>query len=145
MQIKIETNNSQVLVTSGTKVVIEDDLEVQGSLTLNNIVSTAVVPLGGIIMWSGAELNIPTGWNLCNGTNGTPDLRGRFIMSSTYGTSISMPTNEPTQTDSINVNANDTGGHSGHYMSTGDMPSHTHGIDDNGHSHTLTNISEDIL
>lgn len=26
---------------------------------------------------------IPSGWALCNGTNGTPDLIGRFVMGST--------------------------------------------------------------
>lgn len=37
---------------------------------------------GIIVMWSGSESNIPTGWHLCDGTNGTPDLRGRFILGS---------------------------------------------------------------
>ena len=38
------------------------------------------VPSGGIIMWSGSIATIPTGWYLCNGSNGTPDLRNRFIV-----------------------------------------------------------------
>jgi hypothetical protein len=38
------------------------------------------VPSGGIIMWSGTIAAIPTGWLLCNGTAGTPDLRNRFII-----------------------------------------------------------------
>lgn len=38
------------------------------------------VPSGGIIMWSGTIASIPTGWLLCNGTAGTPDLRNRFII-----------------------------------------------------------------
>ena len=44
------------------------------------------VPSGGIIMWSGSVASIPTGWLLCNGTSGTPDLRDRFIVGagSTY-------------------------------------------------------------
>lgn len=36
------------------------------------------VPKGGIIMWSGTT--VPDGWSLCDGTNGTPDLRERFII-----------------------------------------------------------------
>ena len=31
-------------------------------------------------MFSGAETDIPDGWALCNGENGTPDLRGRFVV-----------------------------------------------------------------
>ena len=38
------------------------------------------VPSGGIIIWSGAANAIPSGWVLCNGSNSTPDLRGRFIV-----------------------------------------------------------------
>ena len=47
-----------------------------------------VIPIGGIILWSGAEASIPTGWALCNGQNGTPDLRDRMIMGAgtTYKT-----------------------------------------------------------
>ena len=38
------------------------------------------VPVGGIILWSGLIASIPTNWALCNGSNGTPDLRNRFIV-----------------------------------------------------------------
>ncbi|MBA7649716.1 hypothetical protein ES703_57514 [subsurface metagenome] len=34
---------------------------------------------GMIVIWSGAEVDIPDGWQLCNGTNGTPDLTDRFV------------------------------------------------------------------
>ena len=40
------------------------------------------VPSGGIIMWSGSIGAIPTGYYLCNGQNGTPDLRDRFVVGS---------------------------------------------------------------
>jgi len=35
---------------------------------------------GIIVMWSGAIVDIPAGWHLCDGTEGTPDLRNRFIV-----------------------------------------------------------------
>lgn len=38
------------------------------------------VPSGGIIMWSGAEVAIPSGWFLCDGANGTPNLQDRFVI-----------------------------------------------------------------
>ena len=40
---------------------------------------STLLPSGVIVMWSGTTSNIPTGWALCNGANGTPDLRNRFI------------------------------------------------------------------
>lgn len=33
-----------------------------------------------ILLWSGTIATIPTGWVLCNGTAGTPDLRDRFVV-----------------------------------------------------------------
>ena len=39
------------------------------------------IPSGGIIMWSGSIASIPSGWALCDGTNGTPDLTSQFIRS----------------------------------------------------------------
>jgi hypothetical protein len=42
--------------------------------------SVSPIPSGSIIMWSGSIGAIPTGYVLCNGSNGTPDLRDRFIV-----------------------------------------------------------------
>jgi hypothetical protein len=46
-----------------------------------------VVPPGGIIMWSGSSATVPQGWALCDGSNGTPNLRDRFIVGAgaSYG------------------------------------------------------------
>ena len=38
------------------------------------------IPVGGIIMWSGTIASIPSNWSLCNGSNGTPDLRNTFVI-----------------------------------------------------------------
>ena len=44
------------------------------------------IPSGVIVMWSGSVATVPSGWILCNGSNGTPDLRNRFVVGagSTY-------------------------------------------------------------
>ena len=48
-----------------------------------------VLPTGIITLWSGAAVAIPSGWLLCDGTNGTPNLRDRFVVGagSTYAVS----------------------------------------------------------
>lgn len=42
-------------------------------------------PSGIICMWSGSIGNIPGGWQLCNGENGSPDLRSKFIKGAAPG------------------------------------------------------------
>jgi hypothetical protein len=44
------------------------------------------LPTGVITLWYGSIVSIPTGWALCDGGNGTPDLRNRFVVGagSTY-------------------------------------------------------------
>ncbi|MCB9186954.1 MAG: tail fiber protein [Flavobacteriales bacterium] len=51
------------------------------SLTTTIQAQNSNVPVGGIIMWSGTIASIPSGWALCNGANGTPDLTDKFIIS----------------------------------------------------------------
>jgi len=45
-----------------------------------------LIPTGMISLWYGSIGSVPTGWYLCDGTNGTPDLRDRFVVGggSTY-------------------------------------------------------------
>jgi hypothetical protein len=40
----------------------------------------ASIPSGLIAMWKGSIASIPAGWALCNGSNGTPDLRDKFVV-----------------------------------------------------------------
>ena len=69
------------------KFVIKDasDVTIQTLDNLYGILQTApasapTVPSGCILLWSGASGSIPAGYYLCDGNNGTPDLRNRFIV-----------------------------------------------------------------
>jgi hypothetical protein len=59
--------------------------KVQSETTIKEF-QTNFIELGLIAMWYGTAETVPTGWQLCNGTNGSPDLRNRFVMGngSTY-------------------------------------------------------------
>jgi hypothetical protein len=50
--------------------------------------ASGTVPVGGIIMWSGSVASIPTGWSLCNGANGTPNLQDKFIVGAGSGYAV---------------------------------------------------------
>jgi len=84
----------EIWLTSGYsyKFVLTDSANVQIATydNLYGILGTSAsvnpIPSGGIIMWSGSIGAIPTGYYLCNGSNGTPDLRDKFVVGagSTY-------------------------------------------------------------
>ena len=57
----------------------------------NAINATNGVPAKGIIMWSGAIIDIPSGWALCDGKNGTPNLLDKFIIGAGSGVVTDTP------------------------------------------------------
>ena len=46
------------------------------------------IPSGGIILWSGSIGSIPSGYYLCNGQNGTPNLTDSFIVGSGHNYAV---------------------------------------------------------
>ena len=90
------------------------------------------VPSGGIIMWSGSIASIPTGWALCNGLNGTPDLRERFIVGA-GGANTTSIVNGSTGGYPIGVGTNS--GENSHSLTVSEMPSHSHTTTQLPHSH----------
>jgi hypothetical protein len=87
-----------------------------------------VVPVGGIILWSGSVASIPADWALCDGTNGTPDLRNRFVVGagSTYAVDETGEGSIPEHShDAGDMQTNNTGSHS-HSGSTSTTGNHNH-------------------
>lgn len=41
-----------------------------------------MVPIGGIIQWPRPIVEIPSNYQLCDGSNGTPDMRDQFVIGS---------------------------------------------------------------
>jgi len=37
-------------------------------------------PIGSILFWFGSRVDLPVGWFICDGSNGTPDMEGYFNM-----------------------------------------------------------------
>ena len=77
-----------------------------------NLTGIEAFVTGMIILWSGAADAIPSGFVLCNGSNGTPDLRGRFVVGYHDGNS--------------DYDVNDTGGSESVTLTVNQIPAHTH-------------------
>lgn len=95
---------------------------------------TLLMPRGVIVMWSGGTDEVPTGWALCDGSNGTPDLRDRFIIGA-------GGTLDPDDTGgSVSKSTSSDGAHA-HSASTSSAGSHSHSASTGSagaHSHTIT-------
>lgn len=80
---------TEIWLTSGTsyKFVLADSSN-NVLYTYDNIAgipsSTSIVnvPSGAILVWSGAVSAVPSGYVLCNGQNGTPNLQDSFVVGS---------------------------------------------------------------
>ena len=109
--LKLVSNTGVELISGTDNSVTATNLTVLGTITAPNL--GGVVPVGGIIMWSGSVTNVPSGWALCNGqtvnSKTTPDLRDRFVVGAgnTYASGA-------------------TGGNAQITMTLAQMPQHSH-------------------
>ena len=86
--------------------------------------SGTTIPIGVIVLWYGLANAIPTGWNLCDGANNTPDLRDRFIVGG-GGSGLGGAYNPGT-----------TGGSTSVTLTENQLPSHSH--TQSNHTHTFS-------
>lgn len=79
------------------------------SVTFDEPTVAHIVPSGCIMIWSGAYSSIPTGWVLCDGSNGTPNLRDRFVMGGDSNTTGSQYGGPDSHYHQVSVNAEFSG------------------------------------
>jgi microcystin-dependent protein len=110
-------NDTQIATTAFVQSLIDQALK-------------AAFPTGIITVWKGTVATIPTGYHLCDGTNGTPDLRDKFVVGA--GGSYTP---------------GDTGGSDSKTLTNSELPSHDHTatIANNGaHEHFVANVDTAI-
>jgi len=78
------------------------------------------VPKDTIAVWTGTISTIPSGWKLCDGTNGTPDLRTRFPRCVINGI----------------TNPGAIGGQATIVLTTAQLPFHNHSFSVPNHEHS---------
>lgn len=125
---------NNVILGNGTSVPNFVAPSTNGNVLTSNGTTWTSAPIdrfvaGMIMLWSGSIASIPSGWALCNGSGGTPDLRDRFVVGA--GSSYAVGA---------------TGGATTATLSTANIPAHTHSIagsgttsnQSNGHTHTYS-------
>jgi len=106
--------------TAGSTANFQTQIDATVAATVDNSNDIATLfeahmPIGSIILFNAAFSTIPANWQICDGTNGTPDLVSDFVRGTT---------NEG--------NLLDTGG-----SDDAIVVQHNHGITDNGHNHGM--------
>lgn len=81
-------------------------------------ITALAVPAGAILLWSGAVIAIPSGYALCDGTSGTPDLRNRFVVGAGDDYAVADIGGAGEHQHAITV--------SDHALTTAQLPEHNH-------------------
>jgi hypothetical protein len=71
------TNAYKFVLATSDNVTLYTYDNISGIPSAGSVIN---VPSGGIIIWSGAATAIPSGYALCNGSNGTPNLQDSFVV-----------------------------------------------------------------
>lgn len=118
---KLFENNGQGPNIKSGIIPIDNDTII---LNNDNKLAASGIPSGVITMWSGAIADIPTGWALCNGENGTPNLLDRFIIAAGNNSAPGDTGGAATHTHDITVDAT--------ALSISQMPNHGHSFGPHG-------------
>lgn len=99
------------LDATGT-VSVGGNVSAAGGLKAGALSGVGPVPVGTIILWHGDADAVPSGWAVCDGQDGRPNLSGRFPVGAGH-----------------NYQPGDTGGAATVSLSWDEMPSHAHGYE----------------
>lgn len=119
---------------------VSGKLKVDSSTVSVNGIDRYFVPHGVIAMWSGTLAQIPTGWALCDGTLGTPNLLNEFLYGVDTGVNPGVGAGSANHTHTIDAHTHDVdiaAFNSGYFNNGRDCPSggsgalgnHYHSID----------------
>ncbi len=102
-------------------------------------VEGSTIPSGLIVMWHGLLSAIPSGWLLCDGQNGTPDLRDKFVKGAAALADPGVTGGSATHTHADHAALSHSGtavaDHASHTHTYSEIVNHTHPVTDPGHTH----------
>lgn len=125
------THTGNVDVSAHTLTLADDQIPQAKVAGLTEALAALLFPSGAIIMFGGLLEDIPDGWSLCDGSNGTPDLRSKFVMGTYEDEQVGLTGGAESHTHGFNMTS--AGAHvhgitvDGTALTTSQMPAHFHG------------------
>jgi hypothetical protein len=139
--LNINSIGAKSITKNGTTALTANDLVINSVVeviydgTQFQLVNPAnTIPSGVITMWSGSIANIPASWYLCNGSNGTPDLRNKFIVGA-YSDNAGVANTTITGSQTL------TGGTADAIVVSHTHTDSGHSHNDAGHTHVATHLT----
>lgn len=128
------TNTTSGLTATNVQAALDE--------VVSDISGVQTIPTGFIGLWSGSTASIPSGWALCDGTNGTPDLRDRFVVGAgnSYAVDATGGSKDAvvvSHDHSFSATTTSAGSHN-HSGSTSTAGSHSHTINEGVGSGTVS-------
>lgn len=123
---KADASSAALSGTPTAPTAVASNNSTQIATTAHVKTAIALAFQGMIVLWSGSQGSIPSGWVLCDGNNGSPDLRDRFIVgagnSYAVGNAAGSIT-KATDAQGAHSHSNNTGSTS---LTTAQLPAHSH-------------------
>jgi hypothetical protein len=103
----------QITVSGGQPMSGANTILTSANVTSNLPSGTGLAMTGMVVFWAGLSTSVPAGWQICDGTNGTPDLQDTFVFSLSVGSSYPSSNSNPSfATSSTTLSSlTSTGGH----------------------------------
>jgi hypothetical protein len=118
---------------------------VTGPVTATHTQLNAGTPIGGIIMWSGSIVSIPSGWGLCDGSTYTrsdgggsivaPNLKDVFVIGAGNLYAVGATGGVAAKSFAFSFTVDPT------TLTLSQIPAHAHSISDTGHVHGVSDPS----
>ena len=130
----LSDNKIQYNPTDKTSSADVNFIGVRPKVNGKRIVTTDFIPVGTIVMWWGQVANIPPGWALCNGQNGTPNMIDRFPVCAGSGYPVGSLGGATSHAHGIHGTALSIAQMPWHNHQYAQTP-HNHYVNDPGHTH----------
>jgi len=105
-------NSTNIYATHATitDISINNNIDVSANIKCDTISGKGTTPIGGIILYNGHSIDIPSNWTVCDGNNNTPDLSNQTIFDTSTNITYYVRENSNAATSPYYIFSDTSGG-----------------------------------